>query len=195
MHPLRRLIAVAVEPFANLFRPPPAADTTPEIEAVEREIDEEAEPLAVRRMLQLVGHGVYCLGAGGRRPDASDPYSSCAKPGTHRHAHRGRVFCDCSGAICWALGIPRKDPVTGRWLNTDEMERLARRQDIAWMHARPGDVLVFGAGAAIGHCGMVTRCDVGGPSMVAHFSASGTVGGKHEPPTLFKRKGALVWRP
>lgn len=169
---LRRLIA----PFVALFRRP---EPIAEMLAVEAGID---EPESVRRARSMVGHGKYRLGAGDKRPDADTPFDADGAS-------------DCSGFVLWCHGIPRQDAVTKRWLNTDAMEALAKAQSIAWTQALLGDVVVYGAGAAIGHCGLVSAVDASGPTRVIHCSARGKAAVKDEGPALWLRKGARLWRP
>lgn len=186
---MRRLIQPFVDLAKRIASPPPVPDTTPELEAVEREIEDL--PASVVWSEQFVGQGEYCLGAGGRYATALKPWTRCAKPDQHRHRHdKDRlIFSDCSGFLCRAWGIPRKRD-DGTWLNTDEMERLARLHPVAWADRRPGDGVVYGAGRAIGHCGLY----VGGDRVI-HCSASGRHAVKKEGMGLWVRKGALILRP
>lgn len=175
------------------FTPPAVPSTDVEMSAAELEIDEV--PTALARARSWVGKGRYCLGAGGKKPSAASPWSKCAKPSQHGHGEAGTVFCDCSGMVCCAHQIPRQDPATLRWLNTDEMERLGILQGIPWIHAEPGDVVVYGAGAKIGHCGIVSEVDDAGPTKVIHCQASKTPAVIETSADLFERKKAVVWRP
>lgn len=58
--------------------------------------------------------GYYGLGSGGRDPSAALPwggYQTRDGDDPAKVAHRkslGAVFCDCSGAIAWVLGVPRR---------------------------------------------------------------------------------------
>lgn len=181
---LKRFIAI----FA------PKADTTPEMLAAEAAIELDAVPESVRRARTMVGRGEYCLGAG-RTRGALEPWTDCAHPTKHRHRASvyAETFCDCSGFLCAMWGIPRHNP-DDTWNNTDHLERLARRQGIAWMHAQPGDGIVYGAGRAIGHCGLIANVGEGGPLTVIHCSASGRHAVKEEGMGLWRRKGALIVR-
>src|SRR4051812_19763310 len=65
------------------------------------------------RARSAIGTGVkYRLGAGGMNPGARSPAD-------------GQMECDCSGFVCWALGLARetRDPfyihANGGWINTD----------------------------------------------------------------------------
>lgn len=87
--------------------------------------------------------------------------------------------CDCSGFVCWALGLPRRSG--GHWLNTDAIWRDAQRttpqlfrrddSDAAPRRTRPGALLVYPAPAEgeVGHVGVVTQVDAAGqPTRVLH---------------------------
>lgn len=97
--------------------------------------------------------------------------------------------CDCSGFVCWVLGISRHQPtlgflvrLNGGWVNTDGMV-----EDSTWPlgffdrvpgDPEPGDLLVYPSrsyaklyqdypkGPTIGHVGIVT-----GKNRVIHCSA------------------------
>jgi hypothetical protein len=185
--------------FRNLWRslwtPPPIASTDAEMGEAEREIERielDELPEAVRRARSCVGKGRYCLGAGGKLPEAEAPWSRCAKPTIHAHVG-GADFSDCSGFAMWCHRLPRQD-ATGKWWNTDTMEAKARTQGIDWTEAQPGDLVVYGAGAKIGHVGVVATVDASGPRTVIHCSASGKIAVKEEGPALWKRKSALILR-
>lgn len=118
----------------------------------------------VRRARSMLGYKVlgqhpirYQLGAGGRNPDAPHP-------AVYRD---GRWACDCSGLAAWCLGIDRYQPEFprfGGWINTDSMLASARAGE-GWFEfvdrPRPGDLVVYGAGAAVGHVGVVVKVPVG----------------------------------
>jgi hypothetical protein len=68
-----------------------------------------------RAMAALQGpRGYYGLGAGGRDPAAALPWGSYqARKGENParvklRTAAGKVWCDCSGAVSWALGVPRR---------------------------------------------------------------------------------------
>jgi hypothetical protein len=188
---MRRLIEIAWSPIAALLKPPPVPDTTPEIEAVEREIEMDDIPESVRLASLFVdGDWEYCLGAGKIQIGAPH-WTRCAKPTQHRHRHAktDRVFSDCSGFLTAMWGIPRQLP-DGTWLNTDEMERMARLHPVSWDERRPGDGVVYGAGLEIGHCGLYA-----GNDQVIHCSASGRRAVKRGGLDFWVRKGALILRP
>lgn len=179
----------------SLLTPLPVPSTDAEMREAEADIEADALPEAVRRARAWVGKGRYCLGAGGKKPEADDPWSTCAKPTTHGHTPAGRVFCDCSGFVCFVHRLARHDKTAGVWLNTDELEVRGKRQGIAWINARPGDIVSYGAGKAIGHCGIVSEVDDAGPVRVIHCQARGTVAVVETSADLFERKGAVLWRP
>lgn len=185
---LRRLISVATSWL------PARRSTDAEMREAEAAFELDEVPESVRLALSLVGTGEYCLGAGKWRGDGP-PWTDCAHPGKHSHRHglREIVYSDCSGFLSACWGIPRQ-LVDGTWLNTDELERIAKRQGLTWADARPGDGIVYGAGKAIGHCGLIVTCKDGRPSEVVHCSASGRHAVKREDMGLWRRKGALVVR-
>ena len=185
------------------FTPPPVPSTDRELTEAERDIEHAAELVEsnvraewVRRARSMVGRGFYCLGAGGRDPKAPTPFGTCNHPDEHTHDRYGKaIFCDCSGFLCWVIRRLRHDKASDRWLNTDEMERLAKPQRIPWHMAVPGDIVVYGAGKAIGHCGLVVEVDDSGPIRVVHCQASKAPAVTETSAELFFRKGAVIWRP
>lgn len=84
--------------------------------------------------------------------------------------------CDCSGFVCWALGIPRRRP-TGAWINTDSIWADASGPQRAFVHrpeASVGDLVVYPKpiDARFGHIGIVTAVDGAGRALrVLHCSA------------------------
>lgn len=148
---------------------------------------------------------LYWLGEGGRDPQAQLPASSLAVgrlwptlPAAQRleleplaqaqgiNVHDPdlvRNACDCSGYVCWALGLPRqvnRPPFSegGGWIFTDSIwadamgpNTLFRRLD----RAKPGALLVFpkqGSGRKFGHVGIVVDTDgAGRATRIAHCSA------------------------
>lgn len=165
----------------------------PELAKVEREIDAAGHDAAwaaevVRRATSCEGTGVYGLGKGGKDPAAPSPLD----------AHG---LCDCSGFVAWAWGEPRHDPddgedeIGGDWIYTDALEadgrgpqRFARR--VMPASVLPGDALVYGAGAKVGHCSIVVAV----PAAVRRF-ADVTVVHCHGPsgrgPAITRSSGAL----
>lgn len=135
--------------------------------------------------------GTYRLGAGAPH-DALSPYDLSGA-------------CDCSGFVCWALGIVRYQPTLAflqaaighRWMNTDAIVADTRHPAGLFFPpveaARPGDLIVYPSynyaqrtglaergdkrGPTIGHVGIVT-----GDKSVIHCS-SGNV----------KEHGRAIW--
>lgn len=190
---------------ARLF--PPRVDTTPELAAVEAEIADPWAAEVVRRALSCVGTGLYGLGSGGRDPSAPSPlgeYQPRRGEDPRQVAARrklGKVWCDCSGFLAFAWSEPRKDSddgadeIAGDWIYTDALardalgpQRFARRVAIA--DVRPGDALVYGAGAKVGHCAIV----VGRSALVWTF-ADLAIAHCHGPsgkgPAITRASGAL----
>lgn len=83
-----------------------------------------------------------------------------------------RIACDCSGFVCWALGVARDSaPWPGGWIDTNNIhadalgdQRLFRAVD----RAAPGTFIVYpkpprrGDDESPGHVGIVTQADAGG---------------------------------
>lgn len=196
--------------FRALLTPPPVSSTTAEMTEVEADIEAGAELVEanrraewVRRARSLVGAGRYCLGAGpGARNNPRTPFGPCAKPDEHTHEQAGPVFCDCSGFTSWVTGIPRYDVDAKVWRNTDQLQADAEGKvkgdigdGVPWKDALPGDLVVYGNGAKVGHVGVVVESDANGPTRVVHCQASKTPAViETKEPGLFKRKGAMVLR-
>jgi hypothetical protein len=171
----------------------------PELAAVEAEI--AARPLtrverragmptpvtaperAHRAAAVLAGpRGYYRLGCGGTDPAAHLPWGPYRPRPTdtpeERRAKRqaGEVWCDCSGAIAWVLGVPRKIPGYADgygWVSTDGLIADAEDPAVELVEYVPigGDVrpweclVVYGwhdddgdrerDGSEIGHVGIV----------------------------------------
>jgi hypothetical protein len=78
--------------------------------------------------------------------------------------------CDCSGFVCWALGVARDGAVLpGGWINTDAIVADAagpRRLFVPLARAVPGALLVHprpgGGDPAPGHVGIVVGADASG---------------------------------
>jgi hypothetical protein len=92
--------------------------------------------------------------------------------------------CDCSGYVCWALGIARRVdpdvfPGSGGWINTDSIWADAMGPGTKFERlsaARPGALLVYpkdGSPDPYGHIGIVMEADASGhATLVAHCSAA-----------------------
>ena len=165
----------------------------PALAAVEREIEASGWDAAwaaevVRRAESAEGTGVYGLGKGGKDPAAPSPLD----------AHG---LCDCSGFVAWSWSEPRHDPddgedeIGGDWIYTDALEadgrgpqRFARR--ILPPAIKPGDALVYGAGAKVGHCAIVVAV----PAVVRRFADVEVIhahGPSGKGPAITRATGAL----
>jgi hypothetical protein len=111
------------------------------------------------------------------RPQVHRAYmAALAKSGLDR-ATLPRVACDCSGFVCWALGVPRDgSPLPGGWINTDAMDadaKGAQRLFVPAAKAVPGALLVHpkppGADKGPGHVAIVVAVDANGrPTRMLH---------------------------
>lgn len=108
------------------------------------------------RARSALGRGIrYRLGAGGMDARAESPADANNE-------------CDCSGFVCWALGISRQTDhpmyvrFNGGWINTDAMVHDAQTASGFFTRvteARVGSIVVYGARPAaqnVGHVGIVT---------------------------------------
>lgn len=108
------------------------------------------------RARSAIGKGIrYKLGGGGMSPRSE-------LPANHNQE------CDCSGFVCWALGISRQTdhPLYVRfnqgWINTDAMVHDARASTGFFSEIsepRVGAIVVYGAkppSRKVGHVGIVT---------------------------------------
>jgi len=110
---------------------------------------------AVERARSQLGTCRYVLGKGGNDPTAPTPGAEC----------------DCSGWVCWVVGIDRKQPgrhaSTGGYVSTDAMIAAAKAGRDGWSlvapaDIRPGDIAVYGGQRnaegkriKVGHCGVI----------------------------------------
>jgi hypothetical protein len=92
------------------------------------------------------------------------------------------MACDCSGFVCWALGMPRRvapDAFTtpDGWIHTDSIHADALGSGQLFQareHAAPGCIVVYPKppDKAFGHIGIVTAADVAGKATrVVHCGA------------------------
>jgi cell wall-associated NlpC family hydrolase len=97
-----------------------------------------------------------------------------------------REACDCSGFVCWALGLPRVLP-GDVWINTDSIWADARGpqqrfEQIA--RARPGALVVYpkeGSGEHYGHVAIVIEADAdGNATRIVHCSADNIKDAPHD---------------
>jgi cell wall-associated NlpC family hydrolase len=91
-----------------------------------------------------------------------------------------REACDCSGFVCWALGVSRLAPGAGgdAWINTDSIWADAsgpRQRFEAIARARPGALVVYpkqGSGEHYGHVAIVVEADAHGrATRIVHCAA------------------------
>ncbi|MDB5851407.1 MAG: hypothetical protein JWP29_5159 [Rhodoferax sp.] len=104
--------------------------------------------------------------------------------------------CDCSGFVCWALGISRH-PAPDRWINTDSVWDDAQGAGVQFKklaRAAPGCLVVYpkaGSGEKFGHIGIVTQVDANGrAALIAHCSA---VNFATAPPDAIKVNAAVAF--
>ena len=192
----------------------------------------DATSTLLARARSMLGHGfLYWAGAGGVSPLAPDcstplavgrawprlpreeqlrllPLADAAGIDVHDPT-LVRDACDCSGYVCWALGIPRRRP-SGGWRNTDTIwadANGAQREFERRAQARPGCLLVYpqqDSGERFGHIGIVTQVDAQGRALrVLHCSADNFLGARpgdavrETAPEPFERQALTVccaWR-
>ena len=135
----------------------------------------------------------YGLGEGGMDPEQLFPASE-------------RNACDCSGFICWVLGLSRKTDIGfyqkfGGWIYTDSIEAdMLSNTGIFELLQKPepGCIVVYGAGNKIGHVGIVSEALDGKMKKVIHCSKGNYTTYKdairETEPTVFDRKDVLWGR-
>jgi hypothetical protein len=133
----------------------------------------------VAKARSAIGHGtLYRLGAGA--------------PHTAPYPWDETGSCDCSGFVCWVLGLSRYQPhfdflktINGGWLNTDGMyhdSTVPAGYFIPETAPRPGSLIVYpsrsyakhnrlGTGPRIGHVGILGPIDNAGIRTVIHCSS------------------------
>ncbi len=139
---------------------------------------------------------IYKLGAGGMNPASTRPVS----PGNK---------CDCSGFVCWALGISRQTThplyrkFNGGWINTDGIVHDAKNPTGYFSQldkAKIGCIIVFPGGRVngitkIGHVGIVTAVKDGKASKVLHCSSGNYLSNgeaiQETLPTVFNRRDTI----
>lgn len=120
----------------------------------------------ITRAKTAINKGIrYKLGSGGMNPKTILPTTN--------------KLCDCSGFVCWVLGLSRKTDIPfykqfGGWIFTDSMVADVNSQ--AGIFERitvpePGCITVFGAGNQIGHVGIVSKVSNGKMDKVIHCSS------------------------
>ncbi len=130
----------------------------------------------------------YELGAGGMIPSTPTPANFQNR-------------CDCSGYVCWCLGISRKTEhplylyFNGGWINTDSIVHDANSPTGFFRilsEPRVGCLIVFPSPSAghYGHVGIVTDTSNGQITSVIHCSnGNNTTFGdaiRETPPTVFQ---------
>lgn len=132
----------------------------------------------------------YQLGKGGMYPSDALPSKD--------------QFCDCSGFVCWVLGLARKTSIPfyrqfGGWIFTDSM--VADIESTAGIFERlnrpeSGCIVVYGAGPRIGHVGIVSEVKNGSMKKVIHCSAGNSrrhnASIQETAPTIFNRP-EVMW--
>jgi len=108
----------------------------------------------------------YHMGAGGMKPLAPTPADSANR-------------CDCSGFVCWCLGICRQTDLlafvtmNGGWLNTDAMAYDIHGAQLLLRSCAPmvGAVVVYPGPPrrTVGHCGIIVATN---PIRVIHCSSA-----------------------
>lgn len=120
----------------------------------------------VNKAKSVVGKGIrYKLGHGG----IDEKYNLPTKDN----------LCDCSGFVCWVLGLSRKTEIPfykkhGGWIYTDSMVGdIYSQSGILERLNFPevGCIVVYGAGKAIGHVGVVSEVENGIMKKVIHCSS------------------------
>ena len=104
------------------------------------------------------------------RPQVHQAYMAALASSGLDPATLPTVACDCSGYVCWALGVPRDGSVLpGGWINTDAMVADGQRSQqlfVPLTRAVPGALLVHpkppGADSGPGHVAIVTEVDADG---------------------------------
>jgi hypothetical protein len=147
----------------------------------------------ITRARSAVKKGIrYKLGEGGTNPAAELPDSG--------------NLCDCSGFVCWVLELSRKTKLPfyqkyGGWIYTDSM--VADVNSKAGIFEKltvpeAGCIVVYGAGAQIGHVGIVSEVLHGKMRQVIHCSHGNdrTFGDSIQEtgPAVFNRADALWGR-
>ncbi|MFN8525306.1 MAG: glucosaminidase domain-containing protein [Chloroflexota bacterium] len=126
----------------------------------------------IARSRSALGHGFkYQLGQGGMRPQS-------ALPGSPSNG------CDCSGFVCWCLGISRQTDhnlyrqFNGGWINTDAIVNDVRTTTGFFRPletSRVGALMVYPSrqpSRPYGHVGIVTEVADGSVARVIHCSST-----------------------
>ncbi|AFD07651.1 LysM peptidoglycan-binding domain-containing protein [Solitalea canadensis] len=129
------------------------------------------KPMKINKLLERAGSATgkkikYKLGKGGMKPGAPLPASDSNE-------------CDCSGFVCWVLGLSRKSDIPfykqhGGWIYTDSMVADVNSQSGIFEKItipEEGCIVVYGAGSGIGHVGIVSEVEDGTMIKVIHCSS------------------------
>lgn len=120
----------------------------------------------ILRAKSAINKGIrYELGKGGMNPNSILPTTN--------------KLCDCSGFVCWVLGISRKSDNPfyakfGGWIYTDSMVIDINSQAGLFEKLNTpevGCIVVYGAGREIGHVGLVSKVENGQMIKVIHCSS------------------------
>lgn len=138
-------------------------------------------PESVLRARAVLNQGRYKLGGGNDDPTAPTPFDENGE-------------CDCSTLIAWCTKHRKK--VDGVYFYTDQIEADAKRQvkgdlgyAVPWDGRQLGDILVYGAGPATGHMGIVS-----GVGKVIHCRSGRPPAVVETGDQFFRDKGAVVFR-
>lgn len=124
---------------------------------MQKKVPVTAHEAVERAKRTALGLAKYILGAGGRNPEADNPFTS----------KNGALGSDCIGFVLWCLGLDRLQPdypFYGGWINTDSMlmdvdEHQTRFKEID--RPVPGCCVVYpsiwkdGKMVRMGHIGLV----------------------------------------
>lgn len=127
-----------------------------------------AQPLAIGRQWPMLSPQEQAM----LRPLAEAAGLNVNDPGLVAPA------CDCSGFVCWALGISRH-PAPQTWVNTDSIWEDASGRGLQFRHierAQPGCLVVYpqlDSGEKYGHIALVTEVAADGrATRIVHCSAA-----------------------
>lgn len=147
-------------------------------------------PESALRALRDENTGRYKLGRGGTDPRAPSPLDADG-------------YCDCSGALCYWWGEPRRDAadgeddIDGEWLYTTSIYLAAKRRRHGWIEVAPADVragdgLVYRGGLPgqrVGHCALV----IARPAIVRTFADVTVIDCASRPDPAIRRRTGALW--
>jgi LysM repeat protein len=158
-------------------------------------VDPITAPQLILRARSMVNSSIlYHLGSGGMHPKDLKP----TRDG----------LCDCSGFICWVIGLSRKTDISfytqnwGGWISTDSMEADVNSPTGIFerlQRPEPGCIVVYGAGPKlIGHVGLVSEVANSAMKKVIHCSSGNSktfrAAIQETTPTVFNRPDAIWGR-